>query len=455
MTLVPFHGLRVGEVQYGILGRKLTFGVLHSQAFLHQFPEQTVLRGEVWELPQTGVEAIGTEVFHELYRVLEVLGAELVVALPVNLEPAGIKVDDIAWEFVVPELFSHAASFLLGEVGDTTLPGSEGPDGRQFRTAHQFGVGTQDFFRVTQDDEQVGLLVGHEETGVSDVGVAEVHRDRSRRVHEHAVAPVGEPEWDRLVHIWCFRSLWVGDEEVQFLSGLVQGSSRFATAVDFLTGSQAEYRFHRTGVVRASFHEEERMRLHLRRVVVAQRTGMGEYLTVLVPDYQTPRIFLDFQASLRALQHDRFAILGSLPQASSIGRFLHQHDIIFRVLRNDRRGVDAYTYHTLVYRVHLELQLWALVVLGFREVLVLERTDPIAVQVERLTRVQVLTAPLDGSPSGGRVEVDQAVRTEVGVGRVLKLITHVYTGVLKVRDTIVGSKLGAGNQCAGQCSDSQ
>ena len=61
-------------------------------------------------------------------------------------------------------------------------------------------------------------------------------------MHEHAVAAVAEEEGYGLVHIRGFGPLWVGDKEVDFLSGLVQCGGRLAATVDFLVRREAEYR---------------------------------------------------------------------------------------------------------------------------------------------------------------------------------------------------------------------
>ena len=58
LLLIPADGLGVREVEHGILIRHTTRGVRHVQTLLDDLGEETVFRGEIRQLPQTGVETV-------------------------------------------------------------------------------------------------------------------------------------------------------------------------------------------------------------------------------------------------------------------------------------------------------------------------------------------------------------------------------------------------------------
>ena len=90
--------------------------------------EEAVLRREVWQLPQTGVEAVVRELFEHLHGILEAILGKLIVALPIDTKPTGIEVDHIAGNLVSTQLTSNLKTLLLREVGDAAHPGAEAPE---------------------------------------------------------------------------------------------------------------------------------------------------------------------------------------------------------------------------------------------------------------------------------------------------------------------------------------
>ena len=161
--------------------------------------------------------------------------------MPVHAEPAGIEVDDVARYLVLTQFPGYVAALCFAEVGDTAHPGAEAPQRGHFGPSYQCGVFAQHLLWRAQKDEDVHRLVCHKEFGGSDVGAAEVAGHGGGSVHKHAVATVAEEEGDGLVHIWGFGPLWVGDKEVDLLSGFVQCGGGLAATVDFLVRREAEY----------------------------------------------------------------------------------------------------------------------------------------------------------------------------------------------------------------------
>ena len=76
-------------------------------AFCDDLGEEAVLRREVWQLPQTGVEAILCKLFQHLNGILKAILGKLIVALPINAKPTGIEVDYIAGNPVGTQLTSY------------------------------------------------------------------------------------------------------------------------------------------------------------------------------------------------------------------------------------------------------------------------------------------------------------------------------------------------------------
>ena len=66
--------------------------------------------------------------------------AELVVTLPIHLKPSCIEMDNIARYVQLAQFVGHAASLILGKIGDATLPKTETPKRRTLGTADERSV---------------------------------------------------------------------------------------------------------------------------------------------------------------------------------------------------------------------------------------------------------------------------------------------------------------------------
>ena len=166
---VPFTGLRISEIENGILERQLPIRALHRHSILYKFVEIAVLRSEVRQLPQAGVETVSLEVFQHLNRVLEVLLRELIVALPVNLKPSCIEMDNIRRNLVITQLLRNATTFCLGEIRDTRHPCAERPERWKCRLSYKVGIFIQNLLWRAEHDEEVGILIAHEELSRTDI----------------------------------------------------------------------------------------------------------------------------------------------------------------------------------------------------------------------------------------------------------------------------------------------
>ena len=144
LLLIPLDGLRIGEVEDSILVGHATIGIAHVHIAVDNLAEEAVLGREVRQLPQTGVEAVLGELLQHTHRIGEAVLGKLVVALPVDTEPARIEVDDVSRNLMLAQLTGNVESLLLREVGDATHPRAEGPQGQHGRTARQGGVFVED-----------------------------------------------------------------------------------------------------------------------------------------------------------------------------------------------------------------------------------------------------------------------------------------------------------------------
>ena len=113
LRLIPRNSLWIREVENGILVRHAACGIHHVQAFLDNLWEETVLRREVRQLPQTGVETVFRELLQHAYRILETILRKLIVALPIDTKPSRIEVDDVRRNLMCSELLGDVETFLL------------------------------------------------------------------------------------------------------------------------------------------------------------------------------------------------------------------------------------------------------------------------------------------------------------------------------------------------------
>ena len=145
LLLIPLNGLRIGEVEDGILVGHATTGIAHMQVAVDNLAEEAVLGRKVRQLPQTGVKAVLGELLQHTHRVREAVLGKLVVTLPVDTKPARIEVDDVSRYLVLAQLTGNVESLLLRKIGDAAHPRAKGPQGQHGRTARQGGVFIQYF----------------------------------------------------------------------------------------------------------------------------------------------------------------------------------------------------------------------------------------------------------------------------------------------------------------------
>ena len=136
------------------------------------------------------------------------------------------------------------------------------------------------------------------------------------------------------------------------------------------------------------------MSLDLGTVVVIYMASAGKFVPILVAQHYAPRIALYLYASLAALIHHIATRLAYVPLVTAIGRLAHQHHIVGWILRNDRTGEDTQTDDSFVDWLDAELEIRALVIGGAWKIKILERSDPIAIGIESLTRMKLVSAPL-------------------------------------------------------------
>ena len=95
LRLVPTDGLRIREVEDGILNGHTTSGIHHMQTLFDNLREEAVLRREVRQLPQTSMEAVLRQLLQHADGILKTVLRKLIVALPVYAKPTRIKVDHV------------------------------------------------------------------------------------------------------------------------------------------------------------------------------------------------------------------------------------------------------------------------------------------------------------------------------------------------------------------------
>ena len=75
--------------------------------------EIAILGGEIRQLPETSTEAHFVHLFQHTDGVFETVLGKLIVALPIDIEPPGIEMDDIRRDAVLTEFVGNVESFFL------------------------------------------------------------------------------------------------------------------------------------------------------------------------------------------------------------------------------------------------------------------------------------------------------------------------------------------------------
>ena len=174
LRLIPADSCRIREVEDRILYRHTTRGVHYVHALLDNLRKETVLRGEVRQLPQTGVEAILSQLLKHLHRILETILRKLIVALPIDTKPACIEVDHVTGDLVSPQLLGNLKSLFLREIRDTTHPGAKAPEGQHRTLTRNLGILVEDILRFTQEHEEIHQLVSHKQAIGTNIAGTEI-----------------------------------------------------------------------------------------------------------------------------------------------------------------------------------------------------------------------------------------------------------------------------------------
>ena len=255
LRLVPRYCFGIGEIENRIFHWHTARGIHHMESFLDDLWEEAVLRREIRQLPQTSMEAIVSQLLQHLHRVLETVLRELIVALPIHIEPPSIEMNHVGRNTMVAQLFGNLQSFLLREISNTTHPGTKAPEWKHRTLSCYVGIFIQNLFRLTKEKEEVDLLISHEQALCTDIALTEVTGDRCRGMHEHPIAPIREIERNRLILTVTFGSLRIGNRKMHLLSYLIKRGERLAAAIDTLIGSKREHRVYAPTVIRSPFNE--------------------------------------------------------------------------------------------------------------------------------------------------------------------------------------------------------
>ena len=148
------------------------------QSLFHYFREETVLRCEVRQLPQTSVEPVLSQLLQHSLGVFKTVFGKLIVTLPINTEPACVEMNDIRRNLMGTKLAGNFQAFFLREIGDAAHPRAETPEWRHRTLARDVGVFVKNFLGRAKEHEEVYLLVGHKKPLGTDVRSSEVGCDR-------------------------------------------------------------------------------------------------------------------------------------------------------------------------------------------------------------------------------------------------------------------------------------
>ena len=233
--------------------------------------------------------------------------------------------DNIARILVLTDIGRYIITFLFTEIGNTAHPRTERPQGGHARLSYQIGVLVQNIFRLAEENEQIQVLVTHEHFVQPNIGSTKITSHGSGCMHKHTISPVTHKERNRFVHLVRLRPLWVCNEQVHLLSGLVQPSGRLSATKNHFICSQGKYRIDAASIVASPLHKTERRIFYLRRVRVAQSGSLAQDTSGFILQDDSPRILVNLNGSIVAGIDNLVIRLDNFP-ASIPARFLCQHD---------------------------------------------------------------------------------------------------------------------------------
>src|SRR5215470_11616672 len=127
LVLVPLDGCWVAKVERGIFVGTETAGIAHRQPVIDDLGKETVLAGEIGVLPEADMKPIPFQVGNHLRGIMKSGGRKLVVGAPISFKPAGVEMDHVGGDPILPQLGSDIAYFVLSFVRDAAHPEAERP----------------------------------------------------------------------------------------------------------------------------------------------------------------------------------------------------------------------------------------------------------------------------------------------------------------------------------------
>ena len=425
LAAIPLHGLRIGEVEHGVLGGEAAALVLHGEVSGDELLPQRVLRGEVRVLPEADVEAVILQVGDHLRRIGEARLRELVVAPPIGFEPAGIEVQDVGRHLVLAELRGDVAHFGFRLVGDAAHPEPERPERGDRTASGDRRVLRDDVLRLAEEDEDVDQLVPTVDRVMRVVLGADVERDGCARVHEHAVPAAADEKRHGLVLKPSLRTHGVAEVGEHALAALVQPRERLTESVDALVGCELEGRGGAAAEVARTPHEREGRVGEERRRIGEMRRAREE-LARRVIDRDVPWVATDHDSAEGTRVRDRAVAVRHAPGAIHRDRAgeherrlaLHRRrreiaraEAQAHGARRDERDLEREDRVAVVFRAR-KLRRWC------------ARVDDVRL-LERVTRGEGVAIPLERAAAGGGVECREPVGDEDRLERFSEVVAGV------------------------------
>jgi len=245
------------------------------------------------------VEAILLQIADHRGWIGEARLGELVVTAPVGLEPAGIQVEHVGRNAILPQLRGHVAHLGLGLVGDAAHPQTERPQGWHRAATGDGCVFGEHVLGVSEEHEEVQQLVAGID-GVMRVEFrADVEGDRSAGMYEHPVAATAHEERNGLVLERALSAHRVANEGDDALPSLVEPRERLAETVDPFVLCELERGGGTAARVACAAHERER---NVRRVGIwlPQPLRLREQRAIRVAQLDAPWVPPDAHLAKRA-----------------------------------------------------------------------------------------------------------------------------------------------------------
>ena len=172
-------------------------------------------------------------------------------------------------------------------------------------------------------------------------------------------------------------------------------------------------------------------------------TGLRQGASIWVFDDNAPWVSLDEDLSCAAgEEYVALGCLSAVPSLWVVGRDGSEHGVLFIGIGiQNGRCLNGKAYGSVVDETDLEMELWVVGVCCIWEVEHLKRHGPCSVEVEGLSGRESEAFPGELTLSVG-IEGDEAIGTEVGVGKVGEIGANIDGLALEVWDLRVHLNLG-------------